>query len=418
MSAKLIAGSASPVPEFDVAVVGAGPVGASLACALGQAGAKVAVLEASPVRAPLPPSYDDRPLALAHGSRRILEAIGAWQALAARATPIREIHVSERGGFGVTRIEAAATGVDALGHVIPARDLGESLAAVMAATPGLDLRRPAEVTALDADDKGVTLRLRGAGGDRRPLRARLVAAADGVDSPLRAMLGIRVRDRDYRQRAITANVSCSRPTAGRAFERFTPTGPLALLPLGEHRCALVWAMPEELAEQRMHASKKEFVAALAAAAGGRLGDFTRLGERVGYPLRLVRALDSIAPRAVILGNAAHNLHPVAGQGLNLGLRDAAVLAEVVSDALCGGADPGEPAVLARYRGLRRGDQRLVTVFTDTLVRAFSNASPGLRVLRDLGLLALDLTPALKDRFAAQAMGRAGFQGRLSLGLPL
>jgi len=213
-------------------------------------------------------------------------------------------------------------------------------------------------------------------------------------------------------------VTPSRPPAGRAFERFTPSGPLALLPLGERRCALVWTLAPELAEQRLRAADDEFLAALAAEAGPRLGRFTRLGKRASYPLRLVRALDSIAPRAAILGNAAHHLHPVAGQGLNLGLRDAAVLAELITDALRGGGDPGAPAVLARYRSLRRGDQRLIIAFTDTLVRIFANAWPGLRVLRGLGLLAFDLAPGFKDRFAARATGRAGFQGRLSLGLPL
>jgi len=410
-----VSGAAAQGEGGTVVVAGAGPVGASLALALAAAGVEVTVLEAAPIEEALPPSYDDRPLALSLGSRRVLETLGLWAGLAARASPIHTVHVSQRGGFGVTRIRAAEEGVEALGYVLAARELGETLGAALAAAPRVRLLRPARIAALERSAAALRLRLEG-GDEEQALSARLLVAADGADSPLRAMLGVAVAVRDYRQRAITANVTPRREHRGWAYERFTPEGPLALLPLEGGRCGLVWALPPERAEALLEASDEAFLEALGAAFGRRLGGFERVGARSCYPLRLVRARTRARARALIIGNAAHGLHPVAGQGFNLGLRDAALLAEVVAAALRGGEDPGEARVLARYLELRRGDEAVIRTLTDTLVRLFSNDFAPLAAARGLGLLALDLAPGLRRRFAATAMYGYGRRSRLATGL--
>jgi len=414
------AGTELSVP---VAVVGAGPVGATLACALAAAGVPAAVIEAAAPAASGHPAYDDRPLALALGSCRILESLGVWQALAGRATPIHAVHVSERGGTGIVRLEAADQGVEALGRVVAARDVGAALESALGRAAGLALVRPARLAGITRAGGRVRLDLESDAGPRR-LDCALLVAADGARSRVRELLALPARERACGQSAITANVTPVRAHRHVAYERFTAGGPLALLPMAAagdgagDRCGLVWSMPPALADELMALDDAAFLARLEDAFGGRLGGFRRVGRRERYDLARVRSRAQVAERVALIGNAAHTLHPVAGQGLNLGLRDAAALAEAIVDAGRGGADPGAAAALARFARWRAPDRRQVTAFTDALVALFSNRLAPLVLARNAGLTAFDLLPPLKRELGRRAMGLAGRQPRLARGVGL
>ncbi len=403
--------------EFDVLIVGAGPVGASLGCALGDSGLRVGILEATSWGGVAQPSYDDRPLALSLGTRRILGSLGLWSGIADDATPIRHIHISERSRFGVTRIGAEEQGVDALGYVLSARALGAVLRERLEALSSIPRICPARATHISREDDALTVQY--TLGDRQEsCRTKLLVAADGGQSSVRELLGIGVRKRPYGQMALAANVTPSRRHANIAYERFSPTGPLALLPMANNHCGLVWTMGEEQAKACAKLSEHEFLQRLGEQFGSRLGEFRQVGKRAVYPLALLRAERQICERAAILGNAAHTLHPVAGQGFNLGLRDVAALAEILVDGLANGEDPGSAALLEEYARWRQQDQRQTSAFTDGLIRIFCNDLPLLSPLRGLALLGMDLAGPLKARLARQAMGLAGRLPRLSRGLAL
>lgn len=403
--------------DVDVLIVGGGLVGASLACALGQSPLKVALVEPVPPEAEQQPSYDDRTTALAPSSERVFQALGLWPQLRTEATPIRAVHVSERGGFGFARLSAAEAGRDALGYVITNRSLGRVLPAQAAAQPNLELLCPASAEGVSPAEEALQVQLQVA-GEVRTLRTRLLVAADGARSPMRSALGIEADIRNYEQVAVIANLTPERDHAGRAFERFTANGPMALLPLSGGRSALIWAVPQAQAENVLAMSDQEFLAAVQQNFGFRLGRLLKAGRRDAFPLAMTTAREFTAHRAVVIGNAAHSLHPVAGQGFNLSLRDVATLAELVHEAACSGADPGSAYLLAQYVLKRQADYRRVSGFTDLLVRLFSNRIPGLVGARNAGLLALDLFPPGKRGFLRHAMGRSGPSPRLVLGLPL
>jgi 2-octaprenyl-6-methoxyphenol hydroxylase len=401
--------------DYDVLIVGGGMIGASLACALAATPLRVALVEAVPFGAPAQPSYDDRSIALGFGTRRIFEGMGLWPALAERITPIRAIHISDRGHFGITRLRCEDEGLEAMGYVAETRAVGEVLSQELAALAGVvDLFCPAVVASVR--DGAVALRVALAGGAE--LTAKLVIAADGVGSAVRDMLGIAVQRTDYRQHAVIANVTPERGHGNVAYERFTETGPIALLPMGEGRCALVWAQREEDVEAVLALDDARFLARLQERFGWRLGRFLRTGARRAYPLALVRAQDALRPRVAVIGNAAHTLHPIAGQGFNLGLRDVAVLADVLSEAAARGEDVGEYAVLRRYADWRRADQRRVIALTDGLARLFAQPSAPFVLARNLAMLAIDLLPPLKSALARQGMGLVGRLPRLARGLSL
>ncbi len=404
--------------DYDLIIAGGGLVGASLAAALRGTGSRVAVVEAVPPGAPGQPSFDERQTALAPSSRRLFEALDLWPALAAEASVIRSIHVSERGGFGFTRMNADAEGLDALGHVVPNRVLGAVLQPALANAPGVDWLAPARVESVDVPADGRVCVRVSADGEERMLTGRLLAVADGADSPIRQALGIGLRQRDYGQSAVVANVRPERRSAGRAFERFTRSGPLALLPAGSGRMALVWTMPHAEASDIAALDEERFLRVLQRRFGWRLGRLQAVGERSVYPLRAINAERMTAGRAVVLGNAAHTLHPVAGQGFNLALRDVAELAERVAAAVTADGDCGDAELLAGYAAARQNDYRRTFAFTDLLVHAFSNRLPGLTLGRNAALLGLDLFPGARRYLMHQAMGRAGRQPRLARGLPL
>jgi 2-octaprenyl-6-methoxyphenol hydroxylase len=403
--------------DFDIVIAGGGMVGGSLAVALSALPLRTLVVEATPPSDAAQPSYDDRATAISESSRRILEGIGCWSALAGHAAPIREVHVSERGAFGATRLRAADQGLASFGHVVENRALGAALWERIHAAAGLTAWSPARVTGLAQDDEHVRVDIER--GDAPPLqvRARLLVAADGARSPARAMAGIAHEVRDYGQTALIANVTPATDHGGTAYERFTSTGPLAVLPLTQGRVTIVWTLPPDEAAATMALDDGEFLARLQAAFGYRLGAFRKVGGRACYPLSLVQAQAWHAGRVVLAGNAAHGIHPVAGQGFNLGLRDVAALAELVARQ-GPGRDPGAVELREEYAEWREADRARTVRDTDGLVQVFTSEFAPLRAGRRLGLIGLDLFPPARAALARRGMGLAGRLPRLALGQPL
>ncbi len=402
--------------DHDLIIVGGGLVGASLALSLSATGLRMALVEAA-----LPgvgqPGYDDRAIALAEGSRRIFEGLGLWSAIAPDATPIRHIHVSDRGRFGFAHLDAAEQGVAALGQVVTARTLGQHLLTALEGCPDIDMIAPARVSAVINHEDHVELTVQQA-GEPGTLRTRLLVAADGSESFIRESLGVHTRRWAYGQHAVVANITPHLPHQGRAFERFTEDGPVALLPMTEGRCALVWTVPDARLAAILELDDAAFLAQFQERFGFRLGRFLKVGRRSSYPLSMLQVSESVHGRTAIIGNAAHALHPIAGQGFNLGLRDVAALADVLVDAIGQGQDPGDAAVLAGYEQWRHRDQEVVGLATDALVRLFTNPLPPLRAARDLGMLALELLPPARRQLGRLAMGLGGRLPRLARGLPL
>ncbi len=384
----------------NLAIIGGGLVGASLALAL-QAGARtrgwtIVLIEPFAPGDSYQPSYDARSTALSFGSQQIYQRLGLWQAIAARAEPILHIHVSDRGRFGAARLSAEEEGVPALGYVAENAWLGHCLWQALDHEV-VHWRCPAEVSGLETLGDGYRLTL----NDESVLDCDLAVLADGGRSGLREQLGIGVKHTPYQQSALIANITPSEAHAGQAFERFTDAGPMALLPLADNRCALVWTRSGEDAERLAKLDERSFLAELQQAFGYRLGALRQVGARHVYPLALIEAQEQVRPNLVVLGNAAHSLHPIAGQGYNLSLRDTQALAEAL---LASSAAPGEFATLQRYYARQRLDQHLTVGFSDQVTRLFTNAEPLLATGRNLGLLGLDLLPPAKRWFARQAMG--------------
>ena len=388
--------SAAPqgATEVDVAIVGGGLVGASLAAALAGTGVRVLLLESVPFGAAGQPSFDERTTALGNASRRIFEALGVWPALAPEA--------------------AQEQGIEAFGYVVPNRTLGAALWGKLHQSPHLSLRVPARLAGLDIGAAGVSLEVEAA-ATTEVFSARLVVAADGAHSQVRAAAGIEAGVEDYEQVAVVANLRSDEPHEGRAFERFTASGPIAMLPLAGGGLAAIWATAPAHAQRLLALDDAAYLTELQAAFGWRAGRFTQLGRRGSYELRLTRAAAPVALRTVLIGNAAQALHPVAGQGFNLGLRDAAMLAEVIA------AEPGDagaPERLARFAAWRAADRSGVVRFTDSLVRLFGDTRPGVGLIRNLGLLAFDLSPQAKSALARVSAGFGGPVPRLARGLPV
>jgi 2-octaprenyl-6-methoxyphenol hydroxylase len=409
---------ASPgeVTMFDVAIVGGGMVGASLALALAGTGRAVILIEGVAPGSAAQPSFDERTTALGNASRRIFEGLRVWHGLGREAAAIRTIHVSDAGRFGFARLDAGEQGIDAFGYVVPNRVIGSALWLKLASAPGITVRMPARTEAVEIGDEYAELTIRSdATSVSETVRARLVVAADGAHSSVRAAAGIDADVEDYHQVAIVTTVTVDRPHRDTAYERFTPTGPLAVLPLHSGGMAIIWTAAPERATELLALSDAAFLDALQARFGWRAGRFLEVGRRASYPLQLTRAASSVAKRAVLIGNAAQALHPVAGQGFNLGLRDAAMLAELLASGI---GDAGAPELLERFSNWRAADRGGVIRFTDSLVRLFGDERPGVGLARDFGLLLFDLTPPAKSALARVSAGFAGPTPRLARGLAL
>ena len=404
--------------EWDVAIVGGGMVGASFALALRATKLRVLLIESIPPDSALQPSFDERTTALGNGSRQIFESLGVWPAMAAESAAIGSIHVSDAGRFGVARLEAREQGVPAFGYVVPNRVIGRVLWQALRESPHVTLAMPAQLKSATLRDDGVLLDLVQA-GKTETIRAAVAVAADGAGSVLRASAGIKAAIEDYDQVAIVVNAATERPNNGQAFERFTSAGPLAVLPMTGGGYAVIWAVAPDRAAELMSLDDNAFAAELLAAFGWRAGRWTRIGRRNTYPLSLSRAEQTVAGRVVLIGNAAQALHPVAGQGFNLGLRDAATLAEMLAKAEPG-ADfaPTVGELLGKFAAWRAEDRSGVTRFTDGLVKLFGSHAPGISLVRNFGLLLFDLSPAAKRALSRVSWGFAGRMPRLARGLPL
>jgi 2-octaprenyl-6-methoxyphenol hydroxylase len=402
------------VAMADIAIVGGGLVGASLAIALEPLGLRVALVESVAPQAGSQPSFDDRTTALGNGTRRIFESLGLWAAIAPHAAPIRRIHVSDAGRFGFARLAAEEQGIEAFGYVVTNRAIGAALRARLAGLAGLDQRMPVRVTTVRPADQALELVL---DDGAQCLRARLVVAADGANSVVRAAAGLEAGVEDYHQVAIVAHLRTAQPGDGTAYERFTPQGPIAVLPLCNGGYGVIWTLAPAAAERALSLDDAAYLAELQQAFGWRAGRFTQVGQRSAYPLRLTRAAQTTAERTVLIGNAAQALHPVAGQGFNLGLRDAATLAELLAER-AGDArlDCGSAGLLAEFARRRQADRDGVTRFTDGLVKLFGDERPGFGALRDLGLLLFDLSPTAKSALSRISWGFAGRTPRLARGV--
>jgi len=403
--------------DYDLVIVGGGLIGGSLACAAAGIGLRIALVEAVAAEAPQQPSYDERVIALSWGSRQILQAIGLWGALEADAAPIQRVHISDRGHFGFSHLDHEDLGVEALGYVVPARTLGLAIRAALAAAEGVHVLCPARLAGQRVWAEGVDLDIHMEPG-QRTLSTHLLVAADGGESRIRKGLGIETTERPYGYDAVITTVTSDRPRLGVAFERFTETGPLALLPMTEGRYSVVWTCRAEETAEILALGDQAFLSRLQARFGQRLGRLSRPAPRRAYPLKLVLTPETTRRRIVLIGNAAHTLHPVAGQGFNLGLRDVAALAEVLADCAKEGGDPGAPPVLDAYRRWRGGDQREVALLTDGLARLFVNPWFPVHLARDAGLIGLDLTGPARRALARRLMGITGRLPRLARGLSL
>jgi 2-octaprenyl-6-methoxyphenol hydroxylase len=402
--------------QADITIVGGGMVGASLALLLSSLnlGWRIQVIEAFPITAAsaddLQPSFDARSTALSHSSREIFEILGLWQTLSTRLADIREVHVSDRGHIGSARLSAEEQNLPALGYVVENQWLGSVLMEALQNANNVDIIAPEKVTKVSPVQGGMKLSLSQVSSllNGQDITTKLLVIADGAQSTTRELLGIDVTTKDYGQVALVANISLSQDHNGIAYERFTDSGPMAMLPLqpvdGEYRSALVWTLPPERAAEMVDASETEFLAALQDRFGHRLGRFQRVGTRHSYPIRLITSNEQVRSNTVVVGNAAHSLHPVAGQGFNLALRDVAVLANELLLADSAGSTLGELSVLQNYLKQQQADQKQTILLSDLLPKVFAIGASPVALARNLGLLALDTVPLFRHQFARLGMG--------------
>ena len=389
--------------ESDVVIVGGGLVGLTLGVALAGAGIETVVVDGAAPEAMRDAAFDGRVSSIALGSKRVLDGIGLWPALAGVAEPILEIRVSDGDTPLFLHYDHKTVGAGPLGFIVENRAIRAALGARAAALPALRHLAPASVEALEPAAGATLARL----ADGRCVRARLAVAADGANSRLRSAAGIETVRWSYQQTGIVCTVAHERPHRGIAHERFLPAGPFAILPMTGDRSSLVWAERADRAPALLEARFGDF-----------LGALEPTGPRLSYPLALTHAKRYVAPRLALAGDAAHAIHPLAGQGFNLGIRDTAVLAQLVVDQARLGLDIGAGDVLSNYQRRRRFDSVVLIGVTDGLNRLFSNDSRGLRLLRDAGLAAVNEMPPLKRFFMRHAMGLAGDPPRLVRGEPL
>ena len=414
---QIVADEKQSGADYDIVIVGGGMVGISLALLLAnqQASWKILLLEAqaydSSETPDYRPSFDARSTALSWSSRTIFQAAGLWLELQAHSSEIKTIHVSDRGHMGLTRISAEEAGVDALGYVIENRWIGSALLQKLALTT-VDVRAPERVADAKPFKSGVRVSLEHSG---ETINAALLVIADGANSQTAQKLGIHSNQQPYGQQGIIANIAIQNPHGGVAYERFTDQGPMAMLPLPDcddsPRCALVWTQSPERAAQLMAASDIGFLQALQQSFGYRLGKLKKVGERATYPLALTTASEQVRRNIVVLGNAAHSLHPVAGQGFNLSLRDVAMLADVLGTARMQNIDFASLEVLGRYQQQQLSDQQKTLLFSDNLPKLFAQPSAILALGRNAGLVAMDLMPGLRSGFAQFGMGMTNREAR-------
>lgn len=392
----------------DVLIVGGGLVGASLAIALERIGADVGLVEASPAGT-LPPVFDERNLSFAEATINALTALGVMQKLRAPGGAIRRIHISRRGDFGRGLLDAARHGRSEFGQVVVARDFGEALEARLAGAAGVARYRPARFLGFEGDAEATRgVRVADTDGEHL-LHARLVVAADGTRSQVRDALRIGADEHDYAQTLFVTRLRTANAPDGTAYERLGDDGPTALLPRGDRHYGLIHAVARDQADAVAAMDEAAFLARAQEAFGWRAGRFLSCGPRSAHAAVRVLAQRTVAPRAVLIGNAAQTIHPIGAQGFNLGLRDALTLAEVIAEARADDAraDCGAPALLDAYAARRRDDRERTVRFSDGLARLTANDAPLLRPLRSLGLFAVDRMASAQAYLVGGAMGYRG-----------
>lgn len=391
----------------DIAIIGAGMVGASLVHLLQPSiaqGTKVTLIERQELRwdgefATRPPSFDGRATALSYGTQVILDKIGVWPTLAERACAIRHVQVSDQGHFGQTHLHAEEQGTDALGYIVENAVIGQGLLAGLDQA-NIDIKASTQVEQVQMNAEGALLSLNN--GER--LQTKLLVLADGARSGLAEQLGIRHNKEDYGTHALVTQVKVNRSHQHWAYERFSQHGPIAFLPLNEQDYVVVWALPKDQIDRVKNMPEAEFLAHLQSQVGERIGTLVKVGERASYPLSLVLSTEQVRRSLVLLGNAAHGLHPVAGQGFNLALRDTAVLAEHLNRAIAAGTSPGDLDLLMAYQQQQANDQRNTILLSDLLPKVFGSQQMPVRLLRNLGLVGMSLAPTTRKLFARHAMG--------------
>ena len=392
--------------DYDLIIAGGGMVGSTLACALSDADFKIALLESAPLERIRPGEESDlRVSAVNRASQRIFAAVGAWSGMTAwRVSPFRDMRVWDAGGFGQIHFDSATLGEPLLGWIIENRVIQYALLERVRQLPAVDLLCPAALeTAWPEDAGGWRVRLT----DGREFTTRLLVGADGAQSKVRELAEIDTRGWSYHQKALVANVRTAEPHQETAWQRFLPTGPLAFLPLHDGRCSIVWSTTPEQADQLLALDEYNFAQALTEAFERRLGEIVQVGPRGAFPLRLQHARAYVKPGLALIGDAAHVVHPLAGQGVNLGLLDAATLAEVLLDGLAAGHEVGALRVLRRYERWRKSDNLPMLGIMDGFKRLFGNSLPPVRLLRNLGLNLTDAAGPLKNALARRAMGLEG-----------
>ena len=396
--------------DYDLVIAGGGLAGNCLALALKDTGLRIAIVEANTREQLHTSPAGDRALALAAGTVMMLETLGIWQGISHAATAIKQIHISDRGHFGKTRLSAQKEHVDALGYVITARDI-ETHVANLVSEAAIELISPARVVGLMSGNQEICISLK-QGNESLNVSAGLLVGADGGLSSVRKLLDIAQHMTEYGQTALVTTVKSTIPNKNTAFERFTASGPLALLPVAKNHCAVVWTRTDEDAKALMLGSEADFLAELQQCFGFKLGELSLTAPRRAFPLSLIRAEKMVAGRAVIIGNAVHQLHPVAGQGFNLGLRDVVNLAEMLITQHEQNKDIGTDDFLKKYAISRKKDHDRTIGFTDAVVKIFSNEWLALAAARNIGLALLDHIPVAKTLLTRHAMGLAGHIPRL------
>lgn len=409
--------------QRDIVIAGGGMVGVSLALQLAAVlpdAVGITLIEKTALpanassRVDYHPSFDARTTALSASSRHIYSALGLWAELAPGLCPIERIHVSHKGRFGSTLLTAGDMGWSELGGVVDNAWLGRVLLSRLRGTPRIEVMSSAQVVSAQTESDGVTLTLETESDPCLSIKARLLLIADGADSNLRQLMGFTVRRKASEHHALISNVALAQPHNRCAFERFTRAGPLALLPLlpsaeAEHRAALIWSLPQARATALLDVEADEFINALQADFGYRLGKIKAVGRRLAYPLQLLDVPHQARRGVLVVGNAAHSLHPVAGQGFNLALRDVAVLAQFLAQSLAAGEALGDTAVLLRYQAQQAQDQQRTVAFSDHLPQLFMRDLLPLELGRGAGLASLDLVPSARRAFVRFAAGQAALE---------
>jgi len=396
---------------YDVAIVGGGLAGLSMAVALGKAGLLVAVVDRDNPADAVTAEYDGRSIAVAYASWQLFKAIDAWQYMKADAQPMQNIMITDGNAPVFLKFEHDDVGADPFGYMVEMRHLRAGLAKAVATCPSVTLIAPKSVDHLDVEPGHASIVLE----DGESLQARLAIAADGRASPLRQAAGIKTTNADYDQTGIVTTIEHEHDHEGVAYEHFLPAGPFAILPLKGKRSSLVWAEKPVVAKAILGLDDDAFNQEIVKRMGDLLGDVRSVGPRFSYPLTLQLANSFYAERMALIGDAAHGIHPIAGQGINLGWRDVAALAELIVDAHRSGQDIGGSDVLAQYERSRRMDTLIMAGATDVLDRLFSNDIGPIRLVRDIGLAAVNRLGPAKRFFMNQARGAGGKQPKLLRG---